>query len=150
MNKARSHLTVEELQLICNAFGLNDDGTKPELIKRIVDFVSSFANRSNESGVSRVSYSRTRIFPQQITQTSDFLLNQNIREQNVQSPSIVNEPTSRVINSRFNGLLTRFNFSSLIAALIIGFVGGCIFFQLFAGVENIEVPVKRSFFSWFS
>lgn len=136
MNKARSHLTVEELQLICNAFGLDDDGTKPELIKRIVDFVSSFANRSNESSVSRVSYSRTRIFPQQITQTSD--------------SSIVNEPTSRVINSRFNGLLTRFNFSSLIAALIIGFVGGCIFFQLFAGVENIEVPVKRSFFSWFS
>lgn len=89
MTKVKNHLTVEELQRICTTLGLNPDGIKPELIERIVNFTSSFVG-SNESDVSRVCYSPTRILPfhsvHQAVQTSNVLSNSNIREQDVQPP----------------------------------------------------------------
>lgn len=129
MNKAKNYFTVAELQEIWEALGLLTDGFKPELMERILNFVSMKASTdltiSQPADVSRISVFRSRVLS---NQTSD--------------KSIQVEPIS---DTGTQSKSWKFVLSLFVT--IVGFVGGCLAIAQFLFVDDkIEIPIRRSWF----
>lgn len=159
MSDSRSYLTVAELQQICEILGLPTDGLKHELIERILKFVPTttpnFVN-SKSSDFTRIAYFRANVAPvqsfDQSTQVSSDLLvpNADIQFASIQSSDqttqLSNVASIFGINMQFNPLLGKFCRFLLKFVTVVGFFGGFYaLLQPFIGVDNIEIPVKRSF-----
>lgn len=139
MKTTKNYFTVAELQQICQAFGVSTDGSKPEIVNRVANFVSTNTptDISTTSDELTASISNTndrsvepRSFSDQHTQTSDNAL-----------------PTPDAHGFQFNSTAKIIILVLLILVLLVGFVGGCISIsQLFAVVEDIKIPVKHSWF----
>lgn len=118
-NLAKNFLTVEELKNICEKMNLPTDGLKSELIERILNFEPLTSSSSTKPNYTTHG-----------TQTSN-----------------------EILVSKFNGHRTTgtnvWNPSFIWKVLIfIGFFGSCLALAqfFFTGYENIEIPVKKSFF----
>lgn len=130
MKISKNYFTVAELQQICHAIGISTDGSKPEIVERIMDFVSTNAS-------------------------PDVMPNADTDCRSVEPVSISHQhtQTDELPNSystfQHNTFMKKFIFVLFIVVLIVGFFGGCISIsQLFAAVEDIKIPVKRSWFKF--
>lgn len=69
MKKSKNYFTVEELQTICEKLGLSTEGSKNELVQKILDAppvdisLDQYFDAVDSSNVSRVVFQRAKILP---------------------------------------------------------------------------------------
>lgn len=152
MREFKSYFTMDELQLICQKLRLPFNGIKPELIERIIDCVST--EEISDDKNSNTTTLRMRILPIQTLeqkppiQSSDQVLpNQPFDEiLPIQSLKQIPEVTNStpILNQSWTHKLTKIFH---VAVFAVGLFGGIYaFLQIFGSVENVEIPVKRSWF----
>lgn len=118
MAESKNYFNVDELQSICQDFGLSDEGSKTTLVHRIV----------TRPAVSRVSCFRLRT---KQVETHD----QSVQVSNVE---LVPKGETRVKPWKSN--------LSLFAFVVVIICGLLIIAQLLFVNDKIEIPVRRSWF----
>lgn len=129
MTCLKNYFNVAELQSLCRSLRLSEEGSKCELVERIINRISDDSMEDSTElplDVSRVCFSNAAISPSPVveksTQTQEF----------------------RNINQRIGD----FNQVFFLIVLAVCFVGACIvILQSLGHIENVEIPVKRSWFN---
>lgn len=119
MAELKSYFTVDNLVKLCKKLKLKTDGTKTDLIEEL-------NNYEPPAEISHVSVFRARVT--------------DVPERDINEQSV----------GHIHGVRKRFGRNSLllVGAVFIGFVAGFFSYELFSGVEHIQIPVKRSLFPW--
>lgn len=140
MSDSKSYLTVNELQQINRKFGLSEEGTKQELIKRIVDFSGNVDSNDSKNSLQPLNFSRIQLSRTQIT-NHGFSTEKSVdRDQSL-------DPNASTWNFRNNSLFVKIVFVLLCLLFVMGCFGGLIsLYNQFGSVEMVEIPVKRSWF----
>lgn len=145
MCDGKSHLNLVDLQRICEQLNLSTEGTKSELIAKILDLNSNDVPESDSSDFSRTSVFRVKITSppkcDQSTQTFD----ESMMKLDINQTLAVPAPNSNT------NLSKKMLFVFLIIGFVICFFGGFYAIsEFFVSVEKIEIPVKHTWLdSWF-
>lgn len=108
MSSHKNHLTVTELQQICERLGLSTDGLKHELIERMVNFTPTEisadtidSQKIHSPVVSNIRFTRTRITPIQSIRSSDESSSLDTNDQSTHTPNILICDAANQSKSRF-------------------------------------------------
>lgn len=135
MCENKNHLNLVDLQRICEQLGLSTEGTKSELIAKILQLNS---NDVLKSDISRFCVFRANsMTPQKCDQSTQTI------DESFMSSDIIQTVDNNLFRKMFCIFL-------IIVFAICVFGGFYSIFDCFASVEKIEIPVKHNWFNFWS